>query len=89
MADAVQKLLETTRKHWRLEMVLNGKTLLALDALQADVVHQALCQYRGPYGDNWQSLGPAEISRNTGMLNTAKDLASEIGLHIHVDHAQD
>lgn len=70
-------------------MVLNGKTMLALDDLQATIVHQALCQYQGPYGNGWQSLGPVEVKRHRNMVETAQDMALEIGNQLRIDHAQD
>jgi len=70
-------------------MVLNGKTMLALDDVQAHIVHQALCQYQGPYGNTWTSLGPVECQRHKNMSAEAESMALELGNLLKLSHAQD
>jgi len=70
-------------------MILNGKTLLALDELQADIVHQALCQYQGPYGSITTTLGSVERQRHKTMIAAAQAMTVELGELLKISHAQD
>lgn len=70
-------------------MVLNGKTMLALDSLQVEVLRNALAEYDGPYGEDWSHLGPVEKQRHITMVQVAETMAHEIDMAVGFSHAQD
>lgn len=70
-------------------MILNGKTLLALDGIQVEVLLQALSQYHGPYGSNLTHLGPVQMSRHSTMKHVAQSMQHEIESAAGYSHAQD